>query len=270
MASGLALALSLAVFLNNAHLSPVSPPLPAQDDLNITGQPLSEKTFIIWSVMSILMSFVVAFLLIACARLCRRKTTILMVRVLVSDKAGDIGSVLRDLFPTNNITQSQTPVLKGTINALLKHQRSFIYGSTSAQVKSKILEERWSNLILRREVEKLGIQSKSLDNHQQVPILAPKQKKDNTGKFPIFHLLELEFCLTFYCYFYTQVIIMVVADGVHKLPSIDNSEDVKEALNYLDTKLPNILAADVIWSYEDPMLLQKLLEIFPDLKSIYA
>ncbi|CAN1129205.1 hypothetical protein LINPERPRIM_LOCUS17296 [Linum perenne] len=253
MASGLALALSLAVFLNNAHLSsPVSPPLPAQDDLNITGQPLSEKTFIIWSVMSILMSFVVAFLLIAslliaCARLCRRKTTILMVRVLVSDKAGDIGSVLRDLFPTNNITQSQTPVLKGTINALLKHQRSFIYGSTSAQVKSKILEERWSNLILRREVEKLGIQSKSLDNHQQVPILAPKQKKDNT-----------------------LVIIMVVADGVHKLPSIDNSEDVKEALNYLDTKLPNILAADVIWSYEDPMLLQKLLEIFPDLKSIYA
>ncbi|CAN1254418.1 hypothetical protein LINPERPRIM_LOCUS8647 [Linum perenne] len=58
----------------------------------------------------------------------RKKTTILMVQVLVSDKAGDIGS----------------PVLKGgTINALLKHQRSFICGSTSVQVKSKIPEEIW-------------------------------------------------------------------------------------------------------------------------------
>ncbi|CAN0856934.1 hypothetical protein LINGRAHAP2_LOCUS6612 [Linum grandiflorum] len=191
----------------------------------------------------------IMFMVCACAIAIAKRTepnvTILTIQVMLSDRAGDIGSVLLDIFRANSRTQSQTPILKGTIDALLKHQKSFIYGSTSVQV---IPQEGdiWNMDIMKKQEKQLRIQRARLDNGQRVPMLAPKQKKDNT-----------------------LVIIMVATDGVHKLPSIHNSEGVKEALNYLDTKLAIIHAAHVVWSYQDPLPLQELLEICPDLNSIY-
>ncbi|CAN0856928.1 hypothetical protein LINGRAHAP2_LOCUS6612 [Linum grandiflorum] len=259
MASGfsqktsLTLAFVFAVFLINSHLSsPASPPPLLPDygyDYNITrtGRDSPLFTALIWTVAPLV--FVLIFVLWVCPVAMRitqgRNTTILTVQVLLSDRAGDIGSVLLDIFRTNSLTLSQTLILKGTIDALLKHQKSFIYGSTSVQV---IPQEGdiWNMDIMKKQEKQLRIQRARLDNGQRVPMLAPKQKKDNT-----------------------LVIIMVATDGVHKLPSIHNSEGVKEALNYLDTKLAIIHAAHVVWSYQDPLPLQELLEICPDLNSIY-
>ncbi|CAN0856926.1 hypothetical protein LINGRAHAP2_LOCUS6612 [Linum grandiflorum] len=256
MASGfsqktsLTLAFVFAVFLINSHLSsPASPPPLLPDygyDYNITrtGRDSPLFTALIWTVAPLV--FVLIFVLWVCPVAMRitqgRNTTILTVQVLLSDRAGDIGSVLLDIFRTNSLTLSQTLILKGTIDALLKHQKSFIYGSTSVQRTYGDIRN-----VMKKHEEKFRIRRDMIENGQKVPALPPKQQKDNT-----------------------LVIIMVAADGAHKLPSIDNSDSVKEALSYLDTKLPKILAADVMWSYQDPLLLQELLEICPDLKSIYA
>ncbi|CAI0428514.1 unnamed protein product [Linum tenue] len=109
-----------------------------------------------------------------------KKTAYLMpTLVVLSARAGDTGRVLRDIFANTNRPESITSSkLKETINALLEHQSSFIYGSSTS---GKALGWFWPLKGMAREEErKLRIEREYVYNYQLVPKLAPKQDKDYT------------------------------------------------------------------------------------------
>ncbi|CAI0465981.1 unnamed protein product [Linum tenue] len=247
-----AMALSFFILLAAAHTSsPVPPsssappPLPDDDDV-ITLK--DKKTAYL---MPTLVLFVFICLTLAC--LCilggGSNGTVLKVQVVLSARAGDTGRVLRDIFANTNRPESITSSkLKETINALLEHQSSFIYGS-STSVEGKSSDGFWPlKGMVREEERKLRIEREYVYNNQLVPKLAPKQDKD-----------------------YTVVVIMVHAAGDHKLPAVSSSVDVKEALNYLETKLfSRVLGVEVMWAYQDPLRIVELLDSYPDLNCILA
>ncbi|CAL1396761.1 unnamed protein product [Linum trigynum] len=254
-----AMALSFFILFVSARTSSLDPPQsPAPSPLPAR---VDSTTVVLLTCAGLIVIMVVAM---ACMSICkpRRSTgggydgTVLKVQVVLSARAGDIGRVLRDIFANTNrpepITESKKTVLRETINALLEHQNSFIYGSTS--VKGKPSDGICSSFaigplegMVRKEMRKLRIERECLYNYRLVPKLPPKQDKD-----------------------YTVVMIMVLAAGEHKLPAVSSSVDVKEALNYLENKFLIIQDVEVMWAYQDPLRIVELLDSYPNLYSILA
>ncbi|CAL1396759.1 unnamed protein product [Linum trigynum] len=250
-----AMALFFFILLASAHTSsPVPPsssappPLPDDDDV-ITLKDIKTTYLMPTLVLFVFICFTLACL---CISVGGSNETVLKVQVVLSARAGDTGRVLRDIFANTNrpepMTSSKKTVLKEIINALLEHQSSFIYGS-STSVKGKPSDDLWPlKGMVREEERKLRIEREYVYNNLLVPKLAPKQDKD-----------------------YTVVVIMVHAEGDHKLPAVSSSVDVKEALNYLETKLfSRVLDVEVMWVYQDPLRIVELLDGYPDLNSILA
>ncbi|CAN1129255.1 hypothetical protein LINPERPRIM_LOCUS17331 [Linum perenne] len=237
------LALALAVLLTSVYQSSSSapPPLLVTADEDQPTHVLRGRNWRYEISLHVLTALLFLVFLFYFACLCiPRKTTLLMVQVVLSDRAGDIGILLHDVAKSCQMTKST--VLKGTVEVLLEHQSSFIYGSV--EVKRRCSDSlRW---LVMKQLEKQGIQRVLLDNQKFVPKPTSKQGKD-----------------------YTLVTIMADAGagGVEPLAPIESSEDIKEALNCLVSRMP-IKKAEVIWAYIDPLSMQDLLESYPNLNSI--
>ncbi|XP_071722498.1 FLUCTUATING-LIGHT-ACCLIMATION protein 1, chloroplastic-like [Rutidosis leptorrhynchoides] len=71
---------------------------------------------------------------------------------------------------------------------------------------------------------------------------------------------------------YMVITLLVAAEGVHKLPSINSSVELKEALQKLGSILSSqIMAVEVLWtpqSEKDTLSEQELLEDYPHLRPL--
>ncbi|CAN1280197.1 hypothetical protein LINPERPRIM_LOCUS17335 [Linum perenne] len=229
-----ALALSSTISFSHAYQSS-SAPSPFQQ-VELTERQQFEIMSIAFATMALL-----AFLSFSCCYIFQKRT-ILMVQVVLSARAGDIGIVLHEIATSPRREQSK---LSGAVRALLEHQKSFVYGSTSAKMLRGHNDSQISYSLkkfVKKQMKKQGTRQRLLSYIEPKP--TPKQDKD-----------------------YTMVTIMAAVKGNQELPSIDTFEDVKEALNSLVTKLRSA-RAEVIWSHGDPLSMEKLHESFPNLNSI--
>ncbi|CAL1402005.1 unnamed protein product [Linum trigynum] len=249
-----AAALALAILLCNAPLSssvPTPPPPPPRDSTGEDGDGFTMTRSDVHTLVLFVYGLVGIFALIPfvlCVYELLKQRTVVTVQVVVSARGGDIGSALHDAAAG---AVGWRGTLKGTIKKLVGEQQNFIYGSTSVKVRRgttyRGLRQHLADLA-SKEVKKLEIQRVKLQNGLLVPKLVPKQNKD-----------------------YTLVTIVVALRGAHQLPSVDSSsEEMKDALKHLDTKLNQILVAEVVWGYKDPFAAMGLLESCPNLKSFIS
>ncbi|CAN0856836.1 hypothetical protein LINGRAHAP2_LOCUS6593 [Linum grandiflorum] len=239
MDSHSALALALAILFINPNLSSSSsapPPLPASEYHVPTSLGEIVRIWIPPVMLCAIFFFVCYRILIVAGR------PIVMVQVVLSARAGDVGIVLHDIAKRSRPGES---ILKETVNTLLGHQQNIIYGSTS--VKHRQIE--LLHILVEKQLTKQGIRMPwvILNNYKNVPQRIPKHAKD-----------------------YTLVTIVAAVGRGQTLPTIvETSADMKEVLNLLITEM-RVTEDRVIWAHIDPLSVEDLLQSCPDLISILA
>ncbi|KAL3820466.1 hypothetical protein ACJIZ3_006371 [Penstemon smallii] len=147
-------------------------------------------------------------------------------------------------------------VLTETINALLEHPDFRIYVDSSVEVKYKDGDRRFDELSLEERSK--------FDKETLVNINNTKEKQSSTKLTTT--------TTTGITNEYIVVTILVAAKGVHKLPSIKNIEDLKEALGKL-ASIPStrILGVEVLWTpqeEDDTLSEEEFLEDYPLLRPL--
>ncbi|CAN1129257.1 hypothetical protein LINPERPRIM_LOCUS17333 [Linum perenne] len=245
--SHLAFALGLAILFSKPYLSSSFPKLlPVPEDGDYNDMPLTESERKFELHLNIIGGSIVLLAAICTACACVwHKCTIAMVQVVLSARAGDVGIVLYDIAKRSPKRES---TLKETVNTLLGHQQSILYGSAVTVTRGLWITESLMSFA-EKQAKKQGIGRRVLlDNHKIVPKPIRKQAKD-----------------------YTLVTIMAFIDGAQTLATIVTREDMKEALNFLITDSDaRIVAGEVIWAHRDPLSMGDVLESYPDLKAILS
>ncbi|GFQ01321.1 hypothetical protein PHJA_002276000, partial [Phtheirospermum japonicum] len=138
-------------------------------------------------------------------------------------------------------------VLTETVLALLRHPDYCISTYSSVDIKKSMDEgeKRFNQLSIE---ERGKFDEETLVNVNNIK----KQSSTHTLKF--------------------QITMLVAAEGVHKLPSINNSKDLKETLQKL-ASIPSsrILAVEVLWTpqnEDDTLSERELLEDYPLLRPL--
>ncbi|KAL3820464.1 hypothetical protein ACJIZ3_006369 [Penstemon smallii] len=149
-------------------------------------------------------------------------------------------------------------VLTETINALLEHLDFRIYvdsSDSSVEVKYMDGDKRFDELSLEER--------RKFDKETLVNIDNIKEKQSST---------KLTTTTTGITNEYIVVTILVAAKGVHKLPSIKNIEDLKEALEKLASiSSTRILGVEVLWTpqeEDDTLSEEEFLEDYPLLRPL--
>ncbi|CAM9001345.1 unnamed protein product [Rhodiola kirilowii] len=167
-------------------------------------------------------------------------------------------SLQKDLNRIAEVADTSTPegssyVLTETAVALLRHPDYCISGYSSADVKSMDEgEERFKQLSIE---ERGKFDEETLVNVNSIR----RQSSTSQGSSQFSNE-------------YMVVTILVAAKGVHKLPSINGSEDLKEALQKL-ASIPasKTLAVEVLWTPQnenDVLSALELLEDYPLLRPL--
>ncbi|KAL3820461.1 hypothetical protein ACJIZ3_006366 [Penstemon smallii] len=147
-------------------------------------------------------------------------------------------------------------VLTETINALLEHPDFRIYVDSSVEVKYMDGDRRFDELSLEER--------RKFDKETLVNINNIKEKQSSTKRTTS--------TTTGITNEYIVVTILVAAKGVHKLPSITNIEDLKEALKKL-ASIPStrILGVEVLWTpqeEDDTLSEEEFVEDYPLLRPL--
>lgn len=165
----------------------------------------------------------------------------------------------RDLNRIAESADTSTPeglsyVLTETILALLRHPDYCISGYSSMDVKRSIEdgEKRFNKL----SIEERG----KFDEETLVNVNSIKKQSTSSQRTSGFSNE------------YIVITILVAAEGVHKLPTINGSRDLKEALQKL-ASIPSskILAVEVLWTPQnenDTLSERELLEDYPLLRPL--
>uniref|UniRef100_A0A0A0LY57 Uncharacterized protein n=1 Tax=Cucumis sativus TaxID=3659 RepID=A0A0A0LY57_CUCSA len=165
----------------------------------------------------------------------------------------------RDLNRIAESADTSTPeglcyVLTETILALLRHPDYCISGYSSIDVKRSIEEGE-------KRFNKLSIEERGkFDEETLVNVNSIKRQSTSSQRTSGFSNE------------YIVITILVAAEGVHKLPTINGSGDLKEALQKL-ASIPSskILAVEVLWTPQnenDTLSERELLEDYPLLRPL--
>ncbi|CAN0856834.1 hypothetical protein LINGRAHAP2_LOCUS6592 [Linum grandiflorum] len=169
------LALALAIIpLNHAYQSSSYAPAPLPDG-KLPDRQMDEIFYAVYATMALL-------LLVNFARSCIFQIrTILTVQVVLSARAGDIGIVLHDIAHSQLPNQTSLSKLNAAVNALLGHQKSFVYGSTSAKILRVRIDLRAGDSLetfVKKQLKKQGTRQRLTAYIEPKP--APKLDKDYT------------------------------------------------------------------------------------------
>ncbi|CAM8924531.1 unnamed protein product [Rhodiola kirilowii] len=168
-------------------------------------------------------------------------------------------SLQKDLNQIAEVADTSTPeglsyVLTETALALLRHPDYCISGYSSVDVKSSMDEGE-------KRFNQLSIEERGKFDEETLVNVNNIRRQSSTGQRSSGFSNE-----------YIVVTILVAAEGVHKLPSINGSKDLKEALQKL-ASIPasKTLAVEVLWTpqNENDMLSEReLLEDYPLLRPL--
>ncbi|CDP08560.1 unnamed protein product [Coffea canephora] len=145
-------------------------------------------------------------------------------------------------------------VLTETTLALLRHPDYCISAYSSADVKRSMDEGE-------KRFNKLSIEERGKFDEETLVNVNNIKKRSSTGQRASGFSNE-----------YIVVTILVAADGVHKLPTINSSSDLKEALQKL-ASIPSskTLAVEVLWTpqnEDDALSERELLQDYPLLRPL--
>ncbi|KAL5704386.1 hypothetical protein ACHQM5_022824 [Ranunculus cassubicifolius] len=215
-------------------------------------------TFVLWACMSVVMS--------AITRSNKQergyvvsggKTSVIKLQVCL---LGMARSLQKDLDQIAEVADTSTSeglnfILRETVLALLRHPDCCIscYSSVDVKQNSEDGEKRFDQL----SIEERG----KLDEETLLNVNNIKRKK--TSRKPQDGESRNE---------YIVITILVSSEGTHKLPLINTTSDLKEALQQLGSiSSSNITAVEVLWTPQeenDTLLEQELLENYPHLRQL--
>ncbi|KAK8585656.1 hypothetical protein V6N13_050629 [Hibiscus sabdariffa] len=184
------------------------------------------------------------------------RMSVLQVQVGLSAKARSVQKELNEIASTTDTSTAKgwNFILQETISSLLHHPHCYLHGYSSVTHHWSIggAEQQFQRL---SKEERLKFDVETLvnvnDNKIQRVVVSDG---DNTNKDRI------------------VVTVLVAAQGVHKLPAINTTDNVKEALQSLaDISSSKIKGVEVLWSPQDEndsLSVEELLESYPQLKRI--
>ncbi|KAL6325837.1 hypothetical protein AAG906_026666 [Vitis piasezkii] len=184
------------------------------------------------------------------------KTTVLKLQIGLLGMARELQRDLNRIAETadTSTTEGLSYILTETTLALLRHPDYCISGYSSVDVKRSIEEgeKRFNRLSLE---ERGKFDEETLVNVNNI-------KKQSTTSHRVSGFRNE----------YIVITILVAAEGVHKLPTINGSGDLKEALQKLGS-IPSsrTLAVEVLWTPQnenDTLSERELLEDYPLLRPL--
>ncbi|KAK8480104.1 hypothetical protein V6N11_060976 [Hibiscus sabdariffa] len=184
------------------------------------------------------------------------RMSVLQVQVGLSAKARSVQKELNEIASTTDTSTAKgwNFILQETISSLLHHPHCYLHGYSSVTHHWSIggTEQQFQRL---SKEERLKFDVETLVNVNNIKIQrVVASNGDNTNKDRI------------------VVTVLVAAQGVHKLPAINTTDNVKEALQSLaDISSSKIKGVEVLWSPQDEndsLSVEELLESYPQLKRI--
>ncbi|RZB81083.1 uncharacterized protein LOC114377291 [Glycine soja] len=210
--------------------------------------------------------------------------SVTVIKLQVAMLGGGMGSpILRDLTRIAETADTSsrdglTYLLADTIQSLVRHLRYCIAGYTFMNLKrSKEDGEKYYNQLSNEERDKFD--EETLVNLNNTEKRSKKTQSDVfSNEYSMFDQkgikegtkkIEEEKLLNEFGDEYIVITILVAAKGAHKLPNINGTEDLKEALQKLRTVLSSkLLAGKVLWTpqnEDDTLSKRRLLEDYPQL-----
>ncbi|KAL7239288.1 hypothetical protein ACSBR2_005235 [Camellia fascicularis] len=184
------------------------------------------------------------------------KTSVLKLQVGLLGMGRSLQRDLNRIAETADTSTSEglSYVLTETTLALLRHPDYCISGYSSVDVKRSIEEGE-------KRFNKLSIEERGKFDEETLVNVNSIKKKSTTNQRASGFSNE-----------YIVITILVAAEGVHKLPAINGSADLKEALQKL-ASIPasRTLAVEVLWTPQnenDTLSERELLEDYPLLRPL--
>lgn len=184
------------------------------------------------------------------------KTSVLKLQVGLLGMGRSLQRDLNRIAETADTSTSEglSYVLTETTLALLRHPDYCISGYSSVDVKRSIEEGE-------KRFNKLSIEERGKFDEETLVNVNNIKKKSTTNQRASGFSNE-----------YIVITILVAAEGVHKLPTINGSADLKEALQKL-ASIPasRTLAVEVLWTPQnenDTLSERELLEDYPLLRPL--
>lgn len=184
------------------------------------------------------------------------KTSVLKLQVGLLGMGRSLQRDLNRIAETADTSTSEglSYVLTETTLALLRHPDYCISGYSSVDVKRSIEEGE-------KRFNKLSIEERGKFDEETLVNVNNIKKKSTTNQRASGFSNE-----------YIVITILVAAEGVHKLPAINGSADLKEALQKL-ASIPasRTLAVEVLWTPQnenDTLSERELLEDYPLLRPL--
>ncbi|GMJ01882.1 Fluctuating-Light- Acclimation Protein1 [Hibiscus trionum] len=184
------------------------------------------------------------------------RMSVLQVQVGLSAKARSVQKELTEIASTTDTSTSKgwNFILQETISSLLHHPHCYLHGYSSVTHHWSIggAEQQFQRLS-KEERLKFDVETLINVNNNKVQRVIVSNG-DDTNKDRI------------------VVTVLVAAKGVQKLPAINTTDNVKEALQSLaDISSSKIKGVEVLWSPQDEndsLSVEELLENYPQLKRI--
>ncbi|KAG4210202.1 hypothetical protein ERO13_A02G032000v2 [Gossypium hirsutum] len=186
----------------------------------------------------------------------QNRTSILQVQVGLSAKARSLQKELTEIASTTDTSTAKgwNIILEETVSSLLHHPHCYLHGYSSVTHHWTIgsAEQQFQRLSkeerLKFDVETL-VNVNNIKRQRAVVLNGDKGDKDRI-----------------------VVTVLVAAQGAHKLPTINTTDNVKEALQYLaDISSSKIKGVEVLWSPQDEtdsLSVEELLENYPQMRRI--
>ncbi|KAG4157064.1 hypothetical protein ERO13_D02G038700v2 [Gossypium hirsutum] len=186
----------------------------------------------------------------------QNRTSILQVQVGLSAKARSLQKELTEIASTTDTSTAKgwNIILEETVSSLLHHPHCYLHGYSSVTHHWTVgsAEQQFQRLSkeerLKFDVETLV----NVNNIKRQRAVVPNGDKGDKDRI--------------------VVTVLVAAQGAHKLPTINTTDNVKEALQYLaDISSSKIKGVEVLWSPQDEtdsLSVEELLENYPQMRRI--
>ncbi len=196
----------------------------------------------------------------------RSKVSVAQVQVGLLSTARELQQELNDLARTADTSSAagRAMVLQESTLALLRHPEYWVYGATeSQQTTLEAAEAKFNQLSL---TERSKFTSETLSNVENVIRQADREALPGSDKG------ELANSLTQESGEYIIATVIIGTDGKFQLPTINGSDDLRQALQQMGSiGSDRLLAVEVLWTPQaegDTLTTNDILAQYPNLKLV--
>ncbi|TYH82333.1 hypothetical protein ES332_D02G052700v1 [Gossypium tomentosum] len=186
----------------------------------------------------------------------QNRTSILQVQVGLSANARSLQMELTEIASTTDTSTAKgwNIILEETVSSLLHHPHCYLHGYSSVTHHWTVgSAEKQFQRLSKEERLKFDVETLvNVNNIKRQRAVVPNGDKGDKDRI--------------------VVTVLVAAQGAHKLPTINSTDNMKEALQYLaDISSSKIKGVEVLWSPQDEtdsLSVEELLENYPQMRRI--